>query len=888
MIIPRILLVVLLFVPSISFAAPNVSLPYHQGFESETVDVTYNDGACGGLSNQGTTSDCDTVVRDDYPARYGSNYISLRCDYTGDPSDRNLATRANALFTGYKDQEDCHVMDTNDGTEYWVGWSNYIPVDYPVEIWHQGSFQFFADNTNEWFLFLSYGGEVYDGEWVIGGHSQTALNGWGSYLGDWEADRGEWVDWVVRVVWYDIANANAKLEVYKDGVLVRERNEVSNMLTGSEPYMVFMDYNPHFYSYNLPIDAHIKDPNSATWRETTLDEVRFTEGTASEYSYCDVAPPIYGASSEITYPENNEGVIPTSFTALFGGYVDHRDDLQSCFSYEETTVQIDEYGGDWSSLVFNSTSSASETQMAVSGLTAGTEYQIRVRHNSQRVDSTDEYDGEWTVHRFNTSSSTDTTPPTWDSGDGVDHLVTYDDSVGFVGVWFYPCTDAVDGSDVTYRSYYAPTASWDGTTWSNNSSVSGGHVYSLTEGVNYTFGARCSDLSGNEDTNTTTLTTTIGGDPDDPLEVTDVSGSFIDGNTVVISGENFGASGPTVVLFDDFEGGTLGENIETGTGSAKVGDWNARSGSSYYGGASLSGDKSFSSTYANGYANYIEALLLANTRNVYLSWWLFLPAGNNYPGEGSVDGINWKQMWIQGSSTTDDDMVVPSRISSWYINGNESDPGYKNYTTVDFNKGEWKRLSVWLKGSTSSSSNDGEVKFWELTDTGTVTRESDVGVNTLKATGTWDRVRPNGYGRQTDTCIVSFDDIYIASGANAQARVEIGNASTYLGSTELTILTPTDWDDTEISATVNAGTFEQYDNGYLYITDADGNTSDGFPVTFESTQTATTISGSGTNATTGSGTPAVVGVIGGAILLTIDGDAMTIDNDIITVEGLVQ
>ncbi|WP_176360092.1 Ig-like domain-containing protein [Desulfosediminicola ganghwensis] len=329
------------------------------------------------------------------------------------------------------------------------------------------------------------------------------------------------------------------------------------------------------------------------------------------------------------------------------------------------------------------------------------------------------------------------------------------------------------------------------------------------------------------------------GDISQAAAVSGVKGVVADGEVITISGSDFGAAGPDVILFDDFESGQSGANISTGPGSAKFGGWSSRDGSSYYGTtASVSGSQSFTSDYSVHYANWIQADLPANTRNVFISWWLYLPSGNNYPGEGSSSGINWKQMWLQGSSTNDDDLILPGRGgSTWQINGNEPDPGYSNYTNVDFVKGEWKRLWIWMKGSTSSTSNDGEVKFWELTQGGVVQRENDLGVNNLKAAGAggyWERVRPNGYGRQTSNCFSSFDDIYIAAGPSAQARVEIGNASTYSDSTRMTILTPTAWSNNSITATVNTGVFSAGEAAYLFVFKADGSVSSGFPVTIGS------------------------------------------------------
>lgn len=330
--------------------------------------------------------------------------------------------------------------------------------------------------------------------------------------------------------------------------------------------------------------------------------------------------------------------------------------------------------------------------------------------------------------------------------------------------------------------------------------------------------------------------------------VTGVSGTVTDDQSITISGADFGSTGPNVVLFDDFEGGTNGEDIDIGSGSAKYGQWNAvdGGGSTYYSNdAKVSGSLSFSSNFSGSQYNWLEALLPANTTDIFISWWLYLPATDEFPGETAEDlpyysppdGTNWKQMWIQGSDTGDDDLVVPTRLgaSDWVINRNESDPNYTNYTTVDFTKGTWKNLMVWIKGGKDS---DGELKFYDLTSSGLVQRENVTGVTLLKATGYFERVRVNGWGRSEPDCITSFDDVYIATGANAQARVQIGNNSTYSNCTNLATLTPTSWATTSITATINQGSFADGD-AYLFVVDADGVVSDGELITIGDSSTAT-------------------------------------------------
>lgn len=72
------------------------------------------------------------------------------------------------------------------------------------------------------------------------------------------------------------------------------------------------------------------------------------------------------------------------------------------------------------------------------------------------------------------------------------------------------------------------------------------------------------------------------------------------------------------------------------------------------------------------------------------------------------------------------------------------------------------------------------------------------------------------------------DDVYLDT---TWARVMIGNASTLASSTHREIQIPSAWTDGSITITINQGTFAQGTNAYLFVIDADGNASPGYPIT---------------------------------------------------------
>jgi hypothetical protein len=297
-------------------------------------------------------------------------------------------------------------MRTNDNTEYWIGWSNYVPIDYVGEKFPHNFFQIASDNPGSIIYIMRYGA---DKNGLTGWRSKHKYkDGERSQLidNDWEDDKGKWTDWVLHIVWHDTDNSNARFEVFRDGVLVYSRNNADNMIKGAEPILVWFNYN-WAYSKDLDYTKYIKQWDKPHSRAVYMDELRIYEQVRGSGSndYCDACPPITARRPSISYPSHNSSGIPTTFTAKYNGYRDARADPQECFSYAKTQVQIDESGGNWSTLVYDSGKITGNTSHLISGLDDSAKYQIRVRHQSARKGSTDVYWGEWSnIVKFTTGS----------------------------------------------------------------------------------------------------------------------------------------------------------------------------------------------------------------------------------------------------------------------------------------------------------------------------------------------------------------------------------------------------------------------------------------------------------------------------------------------------
>jgi hypothetical protein len=331
--------------------------------------------------------------------------------------------------------------------------------------------------------------------------------------------------------------------------------------------------------------------------------------------------------------------------------------------------------------------------------------------------------------------------------------------------------------------------------------------------------------------------------------VSGVTGSVADGNSITITGSGFGSTGPNVILFDDFEGGTDGETLSDRVRAAKVGTWRDVSATigpyypTYSRNAANSGSLALRQDWGSGAGQQEGARFAAPTMGgphtlIYFSWWMYLPSGQNVPGACCGYGANWKQWWLASNDGYANDYgfqtvsnSLPAEMAFGPIDGGE-DRVSVGYQASPFTKGRWTRFEVYMVGSTTSS---GAIHAW-FTDSAHARYlwQSATGDNTLYSTNAtgWNYLHFPGYGRYDSNSNTYYDDIYVAAGSGARARVEIGNQATYSACTNLAVSTPTSWSDTQIMATVRKGSFAQGQAAYLFVVDASGAVnSQGFPVT---------------------------------------------------------
>jgi len=348
--------------------------------------------------------------------------------------------------------------------------------------------------------------------------------------------------------------------------------------------------------------------------------------------------------------------------------------------------------------------------------------------------------------------------------------------------------------------------------------------------------------------------------------ISGVSGTVGNGLTITVSGTDFGDSGPNVILFDDFSRGTDGQTI---TLPAPVGNWSGVSGNAPIYEAEDGGN--IAGRLVDGDVSRQLQINFDPVQEIFLSYRIRIPEGYHFPntsqpGTFAPDSA-WKMAWIMDGSSGyrgDDDICLPTWGNGTYFSliGNDGGikkdgvanplqvgrPGTENHW---FSFSDWNRFSVHMKAGNPDPILDKGLIFAQglseefgqktIIANDRTLFDGDDNVND-NAISQWTRLNFSGWHRSGGVNAVYdhmtrglYDDIYLATGSNSQARIEIGDASVYSDSTKLTIITPDNWSGTSIMATVREGGFSEGEQGYLFVVDSNNNPSVGYPITFSST-----------------------------------------------------
>ncbi len=346
--------------------------------------------------------------------------------------------------------------------------------------------------------------------------------------------------------------------------------------------------------------------------------------------------------------------------------------------------------------------------------------------------------------------------------------------------------------------------------------------------------------------------------------VSGVSGDIIDSNSITVSGSDFGSTGPTILIFDDFNDGTGdGNNANL---AATVGSWDGTGAyNPRYSSVSRSGDYSVELSAFDG-SEYIMSQFYKDfdtATEYFLSYGVMVPADTYFPQKYSFsdvgefpDGSVWKFAWIRDyendpdAGPDDDDKCLPTHNSqaAFVTDGNDlNNSGGTSSIRIHEITGDystwwewfsWNRMSFWGRADTTNPSTTAGDEWAQGIGEGDSQVVRTDTTHPMFASGTapyqWTRLHINGWIAPTPSdrpVKLLYDDIYFAVGSNAAARVEIGNNVTYTSCTKLAICTVTAWADTSITVTVREGGFDAGETIYLFVIDSDNGSSVGYLVT---------------------------------------------------------
>jgi hypothetical protein len=309
------------------------------------------------------------------------------------------------------------------------------------------------------------------------------------------------------------------------------------------------------------------------------------------------------------------------------------------------------------------------------------------------------------------------------------------------------------------------------------------------------------------------------------------SGTFSDGQNCTISGSGFGSK-PTgaPIKYDDFENGSNGSPLS---------GWVTYSG----GNAPPQYDTQYlrphssRSARANYIGQYNQFGIQSPTdiSQVYIDfWYLYDPA--------SPPSRNHKLFRLYA----DQDQGFPNLYANIYCDSTGGDHlsqdgvdtgNYHKYFEWGWRHAvkKWVHVQGYFKAS-SATADDGQARLW--IDGIPWVNEMAFRTRTTTNPTLWHSVW-FGYwlGHESSQyCSASpgasytyWDDVYVDY---TQARIEVGNASTYAACTHREVQIPTAWGTNSIAINVNGGSFDPGSGLYVYVTDPNGAVNAaGYPVT---------------------------------------------------------
>ena len=382
----------------------------------------------------------------------------------------------------------------------------------------------------------------------------------------------------------------------------------------------------------------------------------------------------------------------------------------------------------------------------------------------------------------------------------------------------------------------------------------------LTNNTTYYYRVRAQDAAGNNSSYSNVSSVTVGTVVTTNPSISSVTGTVSNGQTVTISGSNFGSkSQANPLIWDNFEDGINNATIRN-TNPVIGPAWNVWTNgtdpvyTSTNNRVNSARSALFDFSGSTGYTKFLQYYTTADSA-YFTFWWRYNKTSNQW----SANIKPWDEF---GTGTSG---ICPSIYSGFgsplagdgYLRASVTDCGggtgqqlnsdmfsWLSYDSpIDEIQGQWVRMEMYVKQSSAPNVADGIYKMWvhkpdgegitlDISSNNVITRNTmDEWYQwwLLGAYHTMDDRSPLATGQ------VFGDDVYFDT---TQARVELGNAATWSANTRREIQIPSTWSNGSLSFTANAGVFTAGQTAYLYVVDANGNVNtNGYPVTISGTTT---------------------------------------------------
>lgn len=307
------------------------------------------------------------------------------------------------------------------------------------------------------------------------------------------------------------------------------------------------------------------------------------------------------------------------------------------------------------------------------------------------------------------------------------------------------------------------------------------------------------------------------------------------GTTISIAGANFGTKAVAEpMIWDDMESGSFDGAWQSSgqisiDGAAPV---QRTAASNYCGFANMGSTDPAGGT---GWA-YFTGPNAQVAESWFVQYWFMLDDdfdwGTSGYGGGDENLANVKFFRMWSPENIDENFVMAvhgwagsGRVAYSVENVTDDGGGYWQAEAHNWDKGVWHLLQFEYRES-SINVNDGVIRVWldgqlELENTGLKTREAYANLKRPFIVGFYDSWNDEGADRDG----FYIDDVYVD---RSWSRVEIGDNSTYTACSTREVLIPSSWSTNSIEVNASYGGFQSGNSVYLFVTDSNGNRSEGY------------------------------------------------------------